>query len=58
LRLRRHEPLAPGDVVALDRPMPIGIALPIGQVEHRKGPAATIRLVIGKAELEGRWSDR
>jgi hypothetical protein len=35
--------------------MPIGIACPVGQVEHRRGPAATFRLTIGKVGLEGRW---
>jgi hypothetical protein len=35
--------------------MPIGIAFPVGQVEHRRGPAATFRLMIDKVELEGRW---
>jgi hypothetical protein len=42
-------------VAAHDLPMPIGIAFPVGQVAHRKGPAVTFRLVIGKAEMEGRW---
>jgi hypothetical protein len=27
----------------------------MGQVEHRRGPAATFRLVIGEVELEGHW---
>jgi hypothetical protein len=53
--LRRHEPPALGVVADPGRPMPIGIAFPVGQVEHRRRPAATFRLVIGKAELEGRW---
>jgi len=37
------------------QPMPIGIAYPVGLVRHRKGPATTFRLVVGKVELEGRW---
>jgi hypothetical protein len=53
--LRRHEPPALGVIAAHDRSMPIGIAFPVGQVAHRRGPAATFRLVIGKVELEGRW---
>jgi hypothetical protein len=53
--LRRDEPPALGVVADPNRPMPIGIAYPVGQVEHRRGPAATFRLAIGKAELEGRW---
>ena len=35
--------------------MPVGIAYPVGLVEHRRGPAQTFRLVIGKTELAGRW---
>jgi len=35
--------------------MPIGIAFPVGQVEHRRGPVATFHLMIGKVALEGRW---
>jgi hypothetical protein len=35
--------------------MPIGIAYPVGLVEHRRGPATTIRLVVNKNELPGRW---
>jgi hypothetical protein len=35
--------------------MPIGIAFPVSPVEHRRGPAVTFRLVIGKVELEGHW---
>ena len=35
--------------------MPIGIAYPVGLVEHRRGPAKTFRLVVGKVELPGRW---
>ena len=35
--------------------MPIGIAYPVGLVEHRRGPAKTFRLVVGKVELAGRW---
>jgi hypothetical protein len=53
--LRRHEPPALGVVAAPDWPMPIGIAFPVGQVEHRRGPAVTFRLMIGKVDLEGRW---
>jgi hypothetical protein len=34
---------------------PLGIALTVGHVAHRKGPAATFRLVVNKAELPGRW---
>ena len=35
--------------------MPIGIAYPVGPVEHRRGPAKILRLVVGKVELPGRW---
>jgi hypothetical protein len=35
--------------------MPIGIACPVGLVEHRRGPAQTFRLVIDKTELPGHW---
>jgi hypothetical protein len=35
--------------------MPIGIAYPVGLVEHRRGPAQTFRLVVGKTELPERW---
>jgi hypothetical protein len=35
--------------------MPIGIAYPMGLVEHRRGPAQTFRLVVNKSELAGRW---
>jgi hypothetical protein len=35
--------------------MPIGIAYPVGLVEHRKGPIKTFRLVVGKVERPGRW---
>jgi hypothetical protein len=55
LILCRDEPPALGVVAAPDQPMPIGVAFPVGQVAHRKGPAVTFRLVIGKVELEGRW---
>jgi hypothetical protein len=51
--LRRDEPPALGIFSSPDRPMPIGIAFSVGQVEHSKGPAATFRLVVGKHELEG-----
>jgi hypothetical protein len=33
----------------------IGTAHVTGWVQHRKGPAATFRLVIDKSELPGRW---
>jgi hypothetical protein len=51
--LRRDEPPALGVVDSPDRPMPIGIAFSVGQVAHRKGPAATFRLVVQEQELEG-----
>jgi len=35
--------------------MPIDIAFAVGQVEHRRGPAATFRLMLGTVELAGRW---
>jgi hypothetical protein len=35
--------------------MPIGIAYPVGLVEHQRGPAQTFRLVVNKVELPGRW---
>jgi hypothetical protein len=35
--------------------LPIGIAYPVGLVEHRRGRAKTFRLVVNKVELEGRW---
>jgi hypothetical protein len=42
-------------VLAEGEAMPIGIAYPVGLVEHRRGPAQTFRLVINKTELPGRW---
>src|SRR4051812_12721940 len=53
--LRRHQPPALSVVPAPDCYWPIGIAFPVGQVAHRRGPAATFRLVVEKAEVEGRW---
>jgi hypothetical protein len=53
--LARDEPPALGVVTQRSEPMPIGIAFPDGHVEHRKGPAVTFRLVVGKTELPGRW---
>lgn len=43
--------------VVLDRrtEVPVGIAFPVGVVEHRGGPAAVFRLVFTKGELPGRW---
>ena len=35
--------------------MPIRIAYPVRLVAHRRGPAKTFRLVVGKVELPGRW---
>jgi len=35
--------------------MPIGIAYLVGLVEHRRGPAQTFRLVVGKLELPRRF---
>jgi hypothetical protein len=35
--------------------MPIGIAYPVGLVEHRWGPATAFRLVVNKTERPGRW---
>ena len=34
--------------------MPIGIASTVGLVEHRRGPAKTFCLVVGKVDLPGR----
>jgi hypothetical protein len=31
------------------------MAFPAGQVEHRRGPAVTWRLVVRKVEKDGRW---
>jgi hypothetical protein len=42
-------------VLAEGEAMPIGIAYPVGLVEHRRGPAQTFRLVVNKTELLGRW---
>ena len=53
--LRRDEPPALGVVAARGDAWPIGIAYPVGQVAHPKGPAATFRLVIDEAEVDGRW---
>src|SRR5438445_381685 len=53
--LGRDHPPALGVVGKAAPGMPIGIAYPVGLVEHRRGPAKTFRLVIGKVELEGRW---
>lgn len=53
--LRRDKPPALGVVSDPDHPMPICIAFPAGQVTHRRGPAVTFRLTIGKVEMEGRW---
>lgn len=36
--------------------MPIGIALPVGRVEHPRGPVATSRLVVGNDELPGLYA--
>jgi len=35
--------------------MLIGIAYPVGLVEHRRGPAKTFRPVVGKVEMAARW---
>jgi hypothetical protein len=53
--LARHESPALGVLASPDERMPIGIAFPTGLMAHRKGPAKTFRLVIGKTELSGRW---
>jgi hypothetical protein len=53
--LARDHPPTLGVVDAPDAVWSIGIAYPWGQVEHRRGPARTFRLTIGKVELEGRW---
>jgi hypothetical protein len=37
--------------------MPIGIAYPVGLVEHRSGPVTTFRLVVDETELPARWLD-
>jgi hypothetical protein len=52
--LGRDTPGASG-VLAEGQAMPIGIAYPVGLVEHRRGPAQTSRLVVNKTELPGRW---
>jgi hypothetical protein len=52
---RRDEPPALGVVGEPGGAWPIGMAFPVGQVAHHKGPAVTFRLMIGKVELEGRW---
>jgi hypothetical protein len=31
------------------------MAFSAGQVEHRRGPAVTWRLVVRKVEMDGRW---
>jgi hypothetical protein len=38
-----------------DDAMLIGIVYPVGLVEHRRGPATTVRLVINKTELPAHW---
>jgi hypothetical protein len=53
--LAGDEPPALG-IVSPDSLLPIGIAYPVGLVEHRKGPAVTFRLVVHKVELPGRWT--
>ena len=53
--LSRDTPGAIGVLADGDAAMPIGIVYPVGLVEHRRGPAQTFRLVIGKTELPGRW---
>jgi hypothetical protein len=53
--LRSHQPPAIGVVGEPGGAWPIGMAFPTGQVEHRRGPAVTWRLIIKKVELEGRW---
>jgi hypothetical protein len=53
--LARDAPPAMGVVEAPDAIWPVGIAYPMGQVAHRKGPARTFRLVVAKVDLEGRW---
>jgi hypothetical protein len=50
-----HEPPALGVVTAPGEAMPVGVAFPGGHVAHRKGPATTVRLVIGQTEPPGRW---
>ena len=52
--LARDEPPALG-IIAPDALLPIGIAYPVGLVEHSKGPAVTFRLVVHKVEMPGRW---
>ena len=52
--LARDEPPALG-IIAPDALMPIGIAFPAGLAGHRKGPAASFRLVVHVVELTGRW---
>jgi hypothetical protein len=48
--LRRDEPPALGVVGEPGGAWPIGMAFPVGQVAHRKGPAVTFRLMIGKVD--------
>jgi hypothetical protein len=41
-------------VLAEGEAMPIGIAYPVGSVEHRRGPATTFRLVVNNVALQRR----
>jgi hypothetical protein len=53
--LGHDTPGAIGVLAQGDAAMPIGIAYPVGLVEHRRGPAQTFRLVVNKTELPRRW---
>jgi hypothetical protein len=52
--LHRDTP-GPLGVLVDDDLMPVGIAFPAGMVASRRGPATVFRLVVGQAEIEGRW---
>jgi hypothetical protein len=42
-------------VVAPGSNSPLGVAIPVGLIEHGAGPAVVFRLVIDKTEPPGRW---
>jgi hypothetical protein len=53
--LRSDEPPTIGVVGEPGGAWSIGMAFPTGQIEHRRGPAVTFRLVVGDLEPEERW---
>jgi hypothetical protein len=53
--LGRDDPAAIGVHDSPDNPMPIGMALPRGLVEHRRGPAKVFRILIRGVEIDGLW---